>query len=102
MTTTNTAKTAVTAASRRLLKITRWVSATLEAGMAPVEINSDKWLACAQKPMRGSGSKIFWQLAVMVTATNQARGASVTQTYLNLPILIRMVVHTQKAMAASN
>src|SRR5580704_6783106 len=54
------ARTAVTAASRRLLKISRWVTEIFSAGIAPEEICAARTLACDRKPMRGLAEKIFW------------------------------------------
>src|SRR6266511_3009578 len=56
----------------------------------------------AKKPIRGSLEKILYQLAVRVTATSQASGTAVTQAQRSQPDLIRMVVATVRATAASS
>jgi hypothetical protein len=50
----------------------------------------------------GSSENTFCQLAVSVTVASQARGTRVTQAHLSLPLLIRIVVATVRATAASS
>src|ERR1700758_2552961 len=71
---TMTTRMAVTAASSRLFRIRRPV-----ALVAGAEASACAW---ARKPIRGLESKIFCHDAVKVTATNHARGTSVTAAYL--------------------
>jgi hypothetical protein len=52
--------------------------------------------------MSGSPEKILYQLAVRVTAASQASGTAVTKAHLARPDLIRMVVATVRATAASS
>src|SRR6267154_3292234 len=56
---TISARIAVTAASKRWLKMSRWVSTSLAAGIFPVAICAVRAFANARKPMRGLASKIF-------------------------------------------
>ena len=56
----------------------------------------------AKNPISGSLEKILYQLAVRVTATSQASGTAVTQAQRTRPDLIRMVVATVRATAASS
>src|SRR5579864_4036402 len=71
---TITIRTVVTAASRRLLKISRAVAA-----VAGAEASARAW---ARKPMPGLGSNTLCQDAVNVTATSHISGMSVTAAYL--------------------
>src|SRR5215211_2192341 len=56
----------------------------------------------AKKPIRGSLEKILYQLADRVTAASQASGTAVTQAHFTRPELMRMVVATVRATAASS
>jgi hypothetical protein len=56
----------------------------------------------AKNPISGSLEKILYQLALRVTATSQASGTAVTQAQRSRPDLIRMVVATVRATAASS
>ena len=78
---------------RRSLKINRAVS-----GLADPASDA----ACARNPSRGSAEKTFCHPAVIVTVTSQASGAAVTQANRPRPILMRIVVPTHNATAASS
>src|SRR3989442_14707961 len=53
-------------------------------------------------PSRGSAENTFCHPAVIVTVTSQASGAAVTQANRPRPILMRIVVPTHNATAASS
>src|SRR5580704_11987816 len=84
----------VTAASSRLLKISREVAP--DAGPAA------KIFACARNPTLGSASNILCHDAVNVTETSHASGTSVTAAYFARCILIMIVVATHRATIASS
>src|SRR5882762_9185857 len=58
--------------------------------------------ACARNPSRGSAENTFCHPAVIVTVTSQTSGAAVTHANRPRPILIRIVVPTHNATAASS
>src|SRR6266403_3205158 len=58
--------------------------------------------AWARNPSRGSAENTFCQPAVIVTITSQASGAAVTQANRARSILMRIVVPTHNATAASS
>src|SRR5467141_1456319 len=78
---------------RRSLNTSRW---------APGRVDPVSDAAWARKPSFGSAEKTFCQPAVMVTVTSQASGVSVTQANRCRPILMRIVVPTHSATAASS
>src|SRR5437773_2041617 len=77
----------------RSLKINRAVS-----GLADPASDA----ACARNPSRGSAENTFCHPAVIVTITSQASGVAVTQANRPRPILMRIVVPTHNATAASS
>src|SRR2546430_13566905 len=58
--------------------------------------------AWARKPSRGSGENTFCHPAVIVTITSQASGVSVTQAKRARPILMRIVVPTDRKSTRLN
>ena len=93
---------AVTAASRRLLKISACVRATCSAATAPEASFAESCSAWVQNPMRGSASRIFCQPAVMVTVSSHTSGIAVAIAKRGRRDFTRIVVPSASAVVASS